>query len=84
MQNYVLGSIKFILFKWRARDLGGDSRVKVGILFKEIKAFISSDLQLKFINAKQNKYVDKFQNTFLIDNILGILTNGMKELQINI
>ena len=44
-----------------------------------IKIFISKDLQAKFITAKKNNILVKFENKFIIENIIGsIVYNEMK------
>ena len=48
------------------------------------KTLITTDLQSKSVVAKKKKKIGYFQNTFLIDNILGYLTHENNRLIINL
>ena len=71
LANYLISSIKSIVFRRRARITTLDELSKANILIQEIRKYISHDLQLKFNLAKIKNRIPHFQNNFLIQEVLG-------------
>ena len=79
LRNFFMACIKHILFKRRATVFLGNNRDKCSKLVDMINKFISKDLESKFINAKRNNRLDKYESKFLIENIIGRIDyNEMK------
>ena len=84
LRNFFMACIKHILFKRRATVFLGNNRDKCSKLVDMINKFISKDLESKFINAKRNNRLDKYESKFLIENIIGRIDYNEMKLILNL
>ena len=84
LHNYILACIKCVIFRNRARKWNCNIITKSDILIKKCKIYISYDLNIKFINFKHKNHMDKFTETFLIDNVLGTIQANDTSLFVNL
>ena len=76
LRNYITACIKCVIFRNRGSTLRGSANTKSSILVAKCKTFLSLDLNQKFINFRFKKRLDKFRESFLIENILGTINNN--------
>ena len=84
LRNYITSCVKCVIFRNRAFIWNGNLNTKSSILIYKCKKFLASDLSSKFINFKSKKCIDKFNEIFLIDNILGTVTSNVFRFSTNI
>ena len=86
LRNYIVSCLKCVIFRSRAKYCSGNIETKARIIIVKCKNYITSDLEIKFLNYKAKRKLDKFRELFLIDDILGSLVsnNNMISLTCNI
>ena len=86
LRNYIVSCLKCVIFRNRAKYCNGNIETKTRIIIEKCKKYITSDLEIKFLNYKAKRKLDKFCELFLIDDILGSLVtnNTMISLTCNI
>jgi len=76
LRNYFVACVKCVLFRNRARDCNGNNEIKSKILIAKCKKYITTDLEIKFLNYRAKSKLTTFRKTFLINNILGTITSN--------
>ena len=69
LRNYIFSIIKYTIFKNRC-SVQISNEQKIESIFNKSKKFIIKDLKLGFELAKKNKNITKFEENFLIENVL--------------
>ena len=75
LRNYIIFSIRHVIFINRNKEFESQILCK-HILLKKTKYFIKKDLEEKFNISKAKNSRPKFEQKFLIDNILGKIENA--------
>ena len=74
--NYLLDTIRHIIFRKRNTEYV-DVRSAIMAITRKVIFEIKKDLEMKFSIKKYQNNIQHFRNTYLINNILGKIENGL-------
>lgn len=75
LRNYITFSLRHVVFRNRNKTFG-NLLPTIDIMCKKIEYFIINDVTTRYWIAQSDTRLDKFENSYLVENILGKLENN--------